>query len=430
MLTKEQFIRDYYKSRENFDYVVKYDFSFLPDIIPTRKTTVTIVCLEEFSDGIVGECQTSYENLIGKKRDVLNYCSRKRRLTTEEFIEKAIEIQGEGVWDFSETVYIDKKHKIKVKCLKCGKTVKIWPDDLINKDNLDKKFFGCKDCVKKAIKEENRQENLKRFIQESKKRHGDAFDYSLVEESYIDSRHKVKIICNKCGRIFEQEPSWHIRSKTNECPKCVSEQIGISQRMSEEEFIKRGTEIYGDIFDYSELDYSGITKEVTVIDKRTGEKLTTTAENFLKGAKFGKNHSFLETSVYRWLEENKIEYKKEVYLKSDVFSSREFIRVDIEIENFNGVRYYIECNGEQHYRLKSAAYLSGKGNQSAEENYRNQVQRDSDLRKYCKENNIILIEIPYTFYTYNRIKDALVQILIEGKSPEEVIKQPEIEEIT
>lgn len=54
MLTKERFINDYYKSRENFDYIVKYDFSFLPDIIPTRRTMVTIVCLEEFPDGIVG----------------------------------------------------------------------------------------------------------------------------------------------------------------------------------------------------------------------------------------------------------------------------------------------------------------------------------------------------------------------------------------
>lgn len=312
--------------------------------------------------------------------------------------------------------------------MKCGKTVEIWPDDLINKDNLDKKFFGCKDCIKKAIKEENRKENLKRFIQESKKRHGDAFDYSLVEESYIDSRHKVKIICNKCGRVFEQEPSWHIRSKTNECPKCVSEQIGVSQRMSEEEFIRRGIKVYGDIFDYSELNYAGHTKEITVIDKETGERLITSAENFLKGAKFGKNHSFLETSVYRCLEAYGIKFSKEVHLKSDIFINREFVRIDIVVER-NGNTYYIECNGEQHYKIKATSYFHTDNLEDAMERYKSQIQRDSDLRKYCKENNIILIEIPYTFYTYNRIKDALVQILIEGKSPDKVIKQPEIEEI-
>lgn len=427
MLTKERFINDYYKSRENFDYIVKYDFSLLPDIIPTRRTMVTIVCLEEFPDGIVGECQTSYENLIGKKRDVLNYCSRKRRLTTEEFIEKAIEIQGEGVWDFSETVYIDKKHKIKVKCLKCGKTVEIWPDDLINKDNLDKKFFGCKDCIKKAIKEENRKENLKRFIQESKKRHGDAFDYSLVEESYIDSRHKVKIICNKCGRVFEQEPSWHIRSKTNECPKCVQERTNLEQLLSKEEIVRRGIEIYGDIFDYSEMNYVGFHRDITVIVKETGERLTTTADNFFKGSKFGKNHSCLELSTYKWLDDNKIEYKKEVYLKSDFFTNREFLRIDIVLE-IEGKQYYIECNGEQHYKCKPEhGYFGNHNPEEIIETFKNQVQRDKELREYCRNNDIILIEIPYTFESYNKINNALTEILLNHKQPGEVIKQPEIE---
>ena len=64
MITKEQFIKDYYKSRENSDYVVKYDFSLLPDIIPTQQTKVTVICLEEFVDGMVGECQTTYATLV------------------------------------------------------------------------------------------------------------------------------------------------------------------------------------------------------------------------------------------------------------------------------------------------------------------------------------------------------------------------------
>jgi len=358
--------------------------------------------------------------------------------TREEFIKLSEEKYGVGSFDYSEIKDEIIKSNIKQTfvCTVCGKRIIETPTEHLQHlrsrsgGKAHKDILGCIDCYKKEMKKQKWEKNVSIFLERSIKQHGDNFDYSLVRSTYIDNRHPVRLICKKCGRAFDAIPSHHVRSKTNECPKCVSERVGISQRMSEEEFIKRGTEIYGDIFDYSELDYSGITKEVTVIDKRTGEKLTTTAENFLKGAKFGKNHSFLETSVYRWLEENKIEYKKEVYLKSDVFSSREFIRVDIEIENFNGVRYYIECNGEQHYRLKSAAYLSGKGNQSAEENYRNQVQRDSDLRKYCKENNIILIEIPYTFETYNRIDTALTSILLENKIPDEVIKQPEIEEIT
>ena len=357
--------------------------------------------------------------------------------TREEFIKLSEEKYGVGSFDYSEIKDEIIKSNIKQTfvCTVCGKRIIETPAEHLHHlksrtgGKANKNIPGCIDCYKKEMKRQRWEKNVSIFLERSIKQHGDNFDYSLVRDTYIDNRHPVRLICKKCGRVFDAIPSHHVRSKTNECPKCVSEQIGISQRMSEEEFIKRGTEIYGDIFDYSELDYSGITKEVTIIDKRTGEKLTTTAENFLKGAKFGKNHSFLEMSVYRCLEECNIEFKKEVYIKSDIFNSREFARIDIEIEDLGGIRYYIECNGEQHYKLKSAKYLSSKKGQSAEENFKKQVQRDRDLKKYCEENNIRLIVIPYTFYTYNRIKDALVQILKEGKNPDEVIKQPEVEKI-
>ena len=355
--------------------------------------------------------------------------------TREEFIKLSEEKYGIGSFDYSEIK--DEIIKSNIKqifiCKICGKRLIETPAEHFRKARCHSdsrkthtEILGCMECYKKEVKRQRWEKNVNIFLEKAIKQHGDNFDYSLVRDTYIDNRHPVKLICKKCGRIFDAIPSHHVRSKTDMCPKCVSEQIGISQRMSEEEFIKRGTEIYGDIFDYSELDYSGITKEITVIDKRTGERLITSAENFLKGAKFGKNHSFLETSVYRCLEAYGIKFSKEVHLKSDIFINREFVRIDVVVER-NGNMYYIECNGEQHYKIKATSYFYTDNLEDAIEKYKSQIQRDSDLRKYCKENNIILIEIPYTFYTYNRIKDALVQILIEGKNPDEVIKQPEIE---
>lgn len=48
-----------------------------------------------------------------------------------------------------------------------------------------------------------------------------------------------------------------------------------------------------------------------------------------------------------------------------------------------------------------------------------------NVRKYCKENNIILIEIPYTYNTYEKISEILKRILIGGESPD-IITQPKI----
>ena len=45
---------------------------------------------------------------------------RKRKLTQGEFIRRCIEKFGNNIFDFSETVYINNKTKVKVKCKKCG----------------------------------------------------------------------------------------------------------------------------------------------------------------------------------------------------------------------------------------------------------------------------------------------------------------------
>ena len=83
-------------------------------------------------------------------------------------------------------------------------------------------------------------------------------------------------------------------------------------------------------------------------------------------------------------------------------------------------------------RQAESSTASSTEETSASETEKQKLSADEMLDaflKYCEENNIRLIVIPYTFYTYNRIKDALVQILIEGKNPDEVIKQPEVEKI-
>ena len=63
---------------------------------------------------------------------------------------------------------------------------------------------------------------------------------------------------------------------------------------------------------------------------------------------------------------------------------------------------------------------------SSEEEFNLQVKRDKELRNYCKLNNITLIEIPYTYYTYEKISDVLERILINHESPDFII-QPEIQ---
>lgn len=431
MITKEQFIKDYYKSRENSDYIVKYDFSLLPDIIPTQQTKVTVICLEEFVDGMVGECQTTYATLVKNRSDVLRYTRRKnQRWTTEEFIKKVIEVHGEGVWDFSETVYIDRRHKVKVKCNLCGTTYEMTPTSLLNPNRQANKYPGCKKCSHKAYLEELSREAGERWLEDCKKKFGDAFDYSEVK--YVSRTTPVKIKCNHCGKWFYQTPSTHIKSNAGMCPRCIQIVLGQRRAKTKEEFIRQAEEVHGKgKYDYSEVVYVNKLTPVK-IKKQDGTVFEIKPNIFLLGSddRSGFGKSDLEIKITDWLGSHGIDFEREKELKDVQSDVRSIIRVDFVLD---GGKTIIEANGKQHYSLGSMLKLHNVGNSRNQEEgisaYKNQVQRDSDLKKYCEENGIRLIIIPYTHYSYSRIDSDLTQILIEGKNPDEVIKQPEIEEI-
>jgi rubrerythrin len=54
------------------------------------------------------------------------------------------------------------------------------------------------------------------FIKRAKRVHNDKYDYSITE--YKNNKTKVKIICKKCGNIFEQYPENHLNGYG--CSKC------------------------------------------------------------------------------------------------------------------------------------------------------------------------------------------------------------------
>jgi hypothetical protein len=62
------------------------------------------------------------------------------------------------------------------------------------------------------------------------------------------------------------------------------------------------------------------------------------------------------------------------------------------LDNDDNLLMLIEYQGEQHYRPKG--YFGG------EDKYNQQLINDQIKRQYCKDNNIKLIEIPYTKLRY------------------------------
>lgn len=107
-----------------------------------------------------------------------------------------------------------------------------------------------------------RTKNSDNFINEAKSIHGDKYDYSI--STYINCASPVNIICPVHG-IFNQYPNTHL--KGSGCAKCSFEK----QTLTQEEFIQRVTKVHGDKYDYSLAVYKNNTTPVIIICPLHGE---------------------------------------------------------------------------------------------------------------------------------------------------------------
>lgn len=105
----------------------------------------------------------------------------------------------------------------------------------------------------------NKKKTLEEFIQKSKLKHDNKYDYSLV--NYVNCDTKIKIICSEHG-IFEQTPSSHYKSG---CPKCAYVIKSITKTKNVEKFIDDAKKIHGDKYDYSLVKYVHSYKKIKIL---------------------------------------------------------------------------------------------------------------------------------------------------------------------
>lgn len=114
--------------------------------------------------------------------------------TTETFIKKAKEIH-DNKFDYSETIYINMRTKIKIKCKKCGKVFQQTPYWHLNSKNCPI-CFGTHQYTEKEI------------IEKAKEIHPNEYEY-LGIENYKNKNSYLIIKCKKCEKIFKQKIASH-----------------------------------------------------------------------------------------------------------------------------------------------------------------------------------------------------------------------------
>lgn len=229
-LTTEEFVQ---KAREvNGD---KYDYSKVD--YKNNKEKVCIICSEH------GEFyQIPSSHLLGCG---CLKCSGLRKLTTEEFIEKAKIVHSDR-YDYSKVEYKNSSTEVCIKCPEHGEFYQIPSGHLSGR--------GCPKCGRsfKLTKEE--------FINKSKGIHNNKYDYSKVD--YKNNSTEVCIICSEHGEFYQRAAN-HLNGRG--CPKC-----GGTNKLTIEEFIEKAREIHGDKYDYSKVKYKNSATKVCIICKEEG----------------------------------------------------------------------------------------------------------------------------------------------------------------
>jgi hypothetical protein len=172
-----------------------------------------------------------------------------KRLTTEEFIEKALAVHGDK-YDYSLVDYSDYKTEVTIVCPDHGRFAQVAASHLNGK--------GCTECWK----EKKVSLGTETFIQKARDIHGDRYDYSLVV--YENQNTKVTIICSEHGP-FLQAPGNYIYQKSG-CLECSGR-----APVTTEKFIERAREAHGGRYDYSLVEYQSIHENVTIVCPEHGQ---------------------------------------------------------------------------------------------------------------------------------------------------------------
>ena len=423
--TYECFIQELKEINPNIQILDKYINS---------KTKVYCKCL---IDGY--EWYATPDNLLRSK--CCPKCSKSIRKTTETFVDEVkninpnIEIIGE---------HINSKTKIKCRCIVDNYEWEATPSNLL-------KGRGCPECKRLKIGKSNIK-TTQQFIDELQKVNP---NITIIDE-YVNSSSKISYRCNICGYIHKATPSHLLRG--NGCPKCEIKKISLLKSKSHKEFMSEIKECNHKV----EIIGKYINQNTKIKCKclECGKEWLAYPSNLLKGqgcsdcygthlkttkdfiSEMKHINPYIEIVGEHVNNATKIKCKclkccKEfestpAHLISDygcpychISKGERAILKYLDNKNFNYIFQHrfdkcknerplpfdfylpdynmcIEYDGEQHYR---PIEFKGVSKEQSVINYEFQKQKDEIKNKYCQDNKIKLIRIPY--WEFDNIENIL-----------------------
>lgn len=204
------------------------------------------------------------------------------------------------------------------------------------------------------------------FIEKSKEKHNDKYDYSLVK--YKNAHSKVKIIChnhdylgNEHG-VFEIAPYSHLSG--HGCPKC-----GGSNILSIDEWIYKAKQIHGNKYDYSKITDTRSSVKGIIICPLHGE-FRQNLNSHLQGAGCPMCKSTLA-------------YSKKTFIDKANIIHNSFYNYDKFVYNGNKVKGLITCPIHGDFLQTPEKHLYGRGCPKCKSS-----KMEDEIIRVLNENNI------------------------------------------
>lgn len=311
-----------------------------------------------------------------------------QRGNTLDFIRRA-SILHKNKYDYSKAIYISSRRKVIITCSIHGEFTQT-PDSHLSGQ-------GCALCGYVRSTEAGRG-STDTFIKRAKEVHGDSYRYENTQ--YVNTIHPVIITCTVHGD-FIQIPRHHISGSG--CPKCKVVSIQEALRKDNSYFIQRSIYKHGNTYGYEEVQYVGCSTPVRIHCQKHGFFMQTPSKHIQGAGCPVCNSSKGELMIKNFLVNNNV-----VYVQEKTFSACKSInKLPFDFAVYKDTEHtqllcLIEYDGEQHYR--SIDYFGGEA-------YLSEVKRrDAIKNKYCVDNGIRLIRIPY--WDKNKIEDILQKELV------------------
>lgn len=193
------------------------------------------------------------------------------------------------------------------------------------------------------------------FVEKAKSIHGDVYDYSKTK--YVKSNTKIIVSCIKEGHgDWEVTPNNHLKRK---CPKCAC-----SFTNAKDTFIPKAIEIYGDIYDYSYVDYVGSTTKVK-IRCRKHEFFYVTPSNHLNGSGCAK-------CSYEKMSKQKVKSQEQFVEEAKAVHGDKYGLAKVEYTDCRQ-KVIIECFEHGDFLTQANSFLRGHGCPSCMEGGYNQM---------------------------------------------------------